>query len=595
MYEFYSNEAHWDWPKPSPEYPQGSDHRIWDDAAQAIIGDFVMWCPARSAATALQKAGHTVYLYDFVHGPAVSVNWPSGTHNLGAFHGAEVPFVFGDTFELVGGEVDLSRAMSTYWTNMASSGDPNVWRGPVFPPPPPTPATETTTGSGSTMQQHRSLQAIRPAADKFWWVLQRYDCDSQSPTSGTCGGGGGSSSPVKACEAACLADPSCGGFSVTERKGGGGHVAHLKSTQCYENKKMVGDGHALFVLRPYPRPPPPPRVALPHQNCSLYTMSYACFNESEGYKTIAINITAALQPNAGGGSRKNGLRQAPDLNKCCIACSADPNCGSWVVPKESNGTQCILIAKSAGASGSTSHHAKGECVGAQAPAWLPPPSCHNLFKPIPATIALRWNASHIKNHATPKRTVLQGETLASCCSHCYADYADAQSGPCAYWEMSEPQNGTCVMYGATGVSLLHVRNGTAGELPPPTAERRAATRIQPSSPPPSPPTPCAKPQQLPPIKWPKWSPGEATDLGMRFDLCNITRVKDIKKARCDFWHATVDRFWDLEQWIPATSLPQGTTTHSSDVQEQAKMRAAVRAVYAQHVQAAAKLSGQQGM
>ena len=31
-----------------------------------------------------------------------------GTKNLGAFHGAEVPFVFGDTFELVGGEVDLS-------------------------------------------------------------------------------------------------------------------------------------------------------------------------------------------------------------------------------------------------------------------------------------------------------------------------------------------------------------------------------------------------------------------------------------------------------------------------------------------------------
>eukprot|EP01046_Picozoa_sp_COSAG06_P010251 COSAG06_NODE_556_length_14336_cov_8.683290_13_plen_128_part_00 len=120
-----------------------------------------MWCPLRSAAAELVKQGHDVFLYDFVHPPAVSVNWPLGTKNLGAFHGAEVPFVFGDTFELVGGEVDLSvrnthinfcavlnaknddfdqdrlgtnigktqkemlisqESMSTFWTNMASSG-----------------------------------------------------------------------------------------------------------------------------------------------------------------------------------------------------------------------------------------------------------------------------------------------------------------------------------------------------------------------------------------------------------------------------------------------------------------------------------------
>ena len=52
-------------------------------------------------------------------------------NNLGAFHGAEVPFVFGDTFELSGGEVDLSEAMSQLWTNHASSGDPNRWQGPT--------------------------------------------------------------------------------------------------------------------------------------------------------------------------------------------------------------------------------------------------------------------------------------------------------------------------------------------------------------------------------------------------------------------------------------------------------------------------------
>ena len=32
----------------------------------------------------------------------------------------QVPFVFHDTFEMVGGEHQLSAAMSAYWNNMAS-------------------------------------------------------------------------------------------------------------------------------------------------------------------------------------------------------------------------------------------------------------------------------------------------------------------------------------------------------------------------------------------------------------------------------------------------------------------------------------------
>ena len=39
--------------------------------------------------------------------------------------GAEVPFVFHDEFELVGGELALSATMATFWTNFAATGDPN--------------------------------------------------------------------------------------------------------------------------------------------------------------------------------------------------------------------------------------------------------------------------------------------------------------------------------------------------------------------------------------------------------------------------------------------------------------------------------------
>lgn len=45
----------------------------------------------------------------------------------GAFHGADVPFVFGDDFELSNdGERQLSRAMGCYWTNFATTGNPNT-------------------------------------------------------------------------------------------------------------------------------------------------------------------------------------------------------------------------------------------------------------------------------------------------------------------------------------------------------------------------------------------------------------------------------------------------------------------------------------
>eukprot|EP01046_Picozoa_sp_COSAG06_P010245 COSAG06_NODE_556_length_14336_cov_8.683290_7_plen_99_part_00 len=47
-----------------------------------------------------------------------------------------------------------------------------------------------------------------------------------------------------------------------------------------------------------------------------------------------------------------------------------------------------------------------------------------------------------------------------------------------------------------------------------------------------------------------FAPGPDGDVGVRFDLCNITVARDIKRRRCDFWHATVDRYWDIEQWLP---------------------------------------------
>ena len=94
-------------------------------AAMRSAGDYAISCRVRAAATTLTANGHAVYTYYFTHTPEYSANYDS-TRYLGAFHGAEVPFVFGDGFELkTDGEKALSRAMGCYWRNFAHSADPN--------------------------------------------------------------------------------------------------------------------------------------------------------------------------------------------------------------------------------------------------------------------------------------------------------------------------------------------------------------------------------------------------------------------------------------------------------------------------------------
>ena len=111
-------------------------------AAMRSAGDFAITCKVRQVAQQLaSKAGHkdkdkdtdgAVYNYFFRHAPAFSVNW-ANTTGEGAFHGAEVPFVFGDSFELTGAdELTLSQHMGAYWRNFAHTGDPNS--GPAATP-----------------------------------------------------------------------------------------------------------------------------------------------------------------------------------------------------------------------------------------------------------------------------------------------------------------------------------------------------------------------------------------------------------------------------------------------------------------------------
>ena len=100
---------------------------VWWQTAMRASGDSAILCPAREMLAAGGRPG-SAYWYFFTATPIHSVNMDDLQY-MGAFHGAEVPFAFGDAFELTtDAEATLSRVMGCLWRNFAWTGDPN--RGP---------------------------------------------------------------------------------------------------------------------------------------------------------------------------------------------------------------------------------------------------------------------------------------------------------------------------------------------------------------------------------------------------------------------------------------------------------------------------------
>jgi para-nitrobenzyl esterase len=85
--------------------------------------------PSRFAAEKMAEAGMPVFVYLFT----MRASQPR-TEHMGAYHGYELPFVFGTLVQYMGpGEQALSGAMMNYWTRFAASGDPNGGTEPAWP------------------------------------------------------------------------------------------------------------------------------------------------------------------------------------------------------------------------------------------------------------------------------------------------------------------------------------------------------------------------------------------------------------------------------------------------------------------------------
>ncbi len=97
-------------------------------ALARVLGYSAFVAPARRLARSMADLGGRVYLYEFTR---ARPGTPAA--RFGAFHGAEIPFVFGTFGHLspVGSaDVDgvdraLSQAMMGYWIRFAAAGDPN--------------------------------------------------------------------------------------------------------------------------------------------------------------------------------------------------------------------------------------------------------------------------------------------------------------------------------------------------------------------------------------------------------------------------------------------------------------------------------------
>ena len=101
-------------------------------AAVALRTDAWMSEPARATATLIARAGAPAYLYRLARGADVA------GHDavFGAFHGAELPLVFGtnpERWPYVDAEAELGRLVRDYWVAFASTGDPNGAGRPAWP------------------------------------------------------------------------------------------------------------------------------------------------------------------------------------------------------------------------------------------------------------------------------------------------------------------------------------------------------------------------------------------------------------------------------------------------------------------------------
>jgi len=116
-------------------YPAGSSDDDARTSQRAAFRDEAAWNARDWALAQTRAGGGKAYLYYFVREPPVDPGQP----NRGATHGAEIPYAFNNPAALwTDDDRALADAMSSYWVNFATKGDPNGAGLPLWPALQPT-------------------------------------------------------------------------------------------------------------------------------------------------------------------------------------------------------------------------------------------------------------------------------------------------------------------------------------------------------------------------------------------------------------------------------------------------------------------------